>query len=126
MRTRIGLAVGAVILASLGVGSTITARPLSPAEEAKVEPAGKPIPCVHTYQIDETRVRDDQTIDFVMKGGKVYRNRLPYSCSQLGFEERFAYSTGTDELCSSDIIHVIPAGASCGLGEFQPVTGVPR
>src|SRR5690242_19284294 len=96
-RAKIGL-IGLTLLASLGVGSAITARPLSPAEEAQVQPAGKPVHCLSTYQIDETRVRDNQTIDFVMKSGKVYRNRLPYSCSNLGFEERFAYSTGTQEL----------------------------
>lgn len=125
-RVRLGVAIGATILATLGIGAATTARPLSQAEEANVQPAGKPVHCLETYRIDETRVRDDQTIDFVMKGGQVYRNRLPYSCSNLGFEERFAYSTGTQELCSSDAITVIPHGASCGLGEFQPVTGIKR
>jgi hypothetical protein len=126
-RTRIGFFIGATVLAAFGGSSSIVARPLSAAEEARVAPAGKPVPCVSLPRIDETRVRDDQTIDFIMKGGQVYRNRLPYSCSNLGFEERFAYSTGTQELCSSDAIHVLGGGGgSCGLGEFQPVTGVPR
>jgi hypothetical protein len=129
-KTRIGvkrgLAIGLTILATLGSASAITARALSPAEEAQVQPAGKPEQCLSLARIDETRVRDDQTIDFVMKSGKVYRNRLPYSCSNLGFEERFAYSTGTQELCSSDAITVLPMGASCGLGEFQPITGVKK
>jgi len=122
-RARIGL-IGVTLLAGLTIGSAITARPLSPAEEARVQPNGKPVPCLQTYRIDETRVRDNQTIDFVMKGGQVYRNRLPYSCSNLGFEESFAYSAPTQELCSSDTITVIPHGATCGLGEFQPVSGV--
>ena len=123
-RTKLSFAIGMSILATLGIGSSITARPLSAAEEAQVQPAGKPEPCLSLSRIDETRVRDDQTIDFVMKGGKVYRNRLPYSCSNLGFEERFAYSTGTQDLSSSDAITVLPNGPSCGLGEFQPVSGV--
>jgi hypothetical protein len=132
-RRRLGLAlsIGAAIAATFGIGSAITARPLSPAEEAKVQPDGKPVPCLSLERIDETRVRDDRTIDFMMHGGKVYRNRLPYSCPSLAFEERFAYSTGTQDLCSSDAITVLQGGgggpgASCGLGEFQPVTGVPR
>jgi hypothetical protein len=59
---------------------------------------------------------------------KVYRNTLPYSCPQLGFEERFLYKTSLSQLCSTDIITVLTSGgpdlsrgASCGLGQFQPV-----
>lgn len=120
------------LIAGLGIGQATLARPLSPQEEAQVQPAGKPVNCISIARISESRVRDDRTIDFVMHGGQVYRNRLPYSCSDLGFEERFAYSTGTQDLCSSDIITVLhrgggmAQGASCGLGDFQPVSGVPR
>ena len=76
-------------------------------------------------------MRDDRTIDFYMLGHKVYRNVLPQSCPELGFEERFAYKTSISELCSTDIITVFHdspplRGASCGLGHFQPVTGAPR
>ena len=94
-------------------------------------PDGKPVSCVQLRQIRETRVRDDSTIDFYMLGGKVYRNTLPNSCPQLGFEERFSYATSLSQLCSVDIITVLYSspptrGASCGLGQFQPVTGAPR
>jgi hypothetical protein len=107
------------------------ARPLKPAEEARITPIGKPVSCLRIAEIDESRVRNDHTIDFYMKGGKVYRSNLPYSCSQLGFEERFSYKTSTQELCSSDIITVltgpgISRGPSCGLGDFQEVTGAPK
>jgi len=94
-------------------------------------PAGKPESCIPLQSIRETRVRDDRTIDFYMRGGKVYRNVLPGKCPQLGFEERFAYQTSLNQLCSTDIITVLTTpnmtrGASCGLGQFQPVTGAPR
>ena len=109
-----------------------SARPLKPDEEAKIKPAGKPESCIQLNRIRETRVRDDSTIDFYMTGRQVYRNHLPNSCPQLGFEERFAYSTSLSVLCSTDIITVLYSspnlsrGASCGLGHFQPVTGAPR
>ena len=107
------------------------ARPLKPEEEAKIQPAGPPVSCVSIHNIRETRVRDDSTIDFYMNGGKVYRNKLPNSCPELGFEERFGYETSIDELCNVDIIHVLHSsppmrGASCGLGQFQPITGAPK
>ena len=92
------------------------------------KPSGKPESCINLQQIRESRVRDDQTIDFYMLCGKVYRSTLPNSCPQLGFEKRFSYKTSLSQLCSTDIITVLTStgispGASCGLGQFQPVTG---
>jgi hypothetical protein len=89
-------------------------------------PDGKPISCVQTTNIRSTSVHGDSVIDFHMNGGKVYRNTLPMSCPSLGFEERFLYKTSTSQLCSVDIITVLQSpglsqGASCGLGQFQPV-----
>jgi hypothetical protein len=91
-------------------------------------PAGKPESCIPLAQISETRVHGDQTIDFVTRGRKVYRNTLPYACPSLGFEERFSYETSLSQLCSTDTITVLYSspnlsrGATCGLGQFQPVT----
>ena len=121
--------VTAALLAMLA-GSAV-ARPLKPAEEAKIQPFGPPVNCIQTSNIRKTQVRDDSTIDFYMNGGKVYRNKLPNSCPQLGFEERFGYETSIGQLCNVDIIHVLYSGppmrgASCGLGQFQPITGAPR
>ena len=90
-------------------------------------PDGKPESCISTNRIRASHVHGDSVIDFEMNGGKVYRNTLPYSCPSLGFEERFAYKTSINQLCSTDIITVLQSpgisrGASCGLGMFQPVT----
>lgn len=116
--------------AALAVGPAV-ARPLKPAQEAQIRPAGKPLSCIPIIGIDHTRVRDDHTIDFYMRGRQVYRNVLPQACPELGFEERFSYETSLSELCSVDIITVLHdsapyRGASCGLGQFQPVSGAPR
>jgi hypothetical protein len=110
-----------------GAGVAFAKRDFKSVPEAKE--IGKPISCVPLRQIRETRVHGDQTIDFVMLGrNKVYRNKLPYSCPSLGFEERFSYKTSLSELCSTDIITVLrtsggslDSGASCGLGQFQPI-----
>ncbi len=119
----------AIVLAAL-IGPA-TARPLKPEQEAKIQPSGPAVDCVSNHSIRETRVRDDSTIDFYMQGGQVYRNKLPQSCPELGFEERFSYETSIDQLCNVDIITVLHEaplmrGASCGLGQFQPITGAPR
>nr|WP_184017378.1 hypothetical protein [Sphingobium boeckii] len=89
-------------------------------------PDGPAIDCVQISAIRDTRVHGDKVIDFHMRGGKVYRNELPYQCSSLGFEERFSYQTSINRLCSVDVITVLrnpplTQGPSCGLGKFQPV-----
>jgi hypothetical protein len=103
-----------------------------PVERAPVDrvPAarvvGAAVSCLSANQISDSHVRDDRTIDFRVTGGRTYRNTLPYSCPELGFEQRFAYTLHTSQLCSSDIITVLHTGgemrgASCGLGQFVPV-----
>jgi hypothetical protein len=89
---------------------------------------GPAVSCVQISQIRESRVRNDRVIDFRTTGKRWYRNTLPYSCPSLGFEERFAYKTSINQLCSVDVITVLQSsgsglhrGASCGLGKFQPV-----
>jgi len=94
-------------------------------------PDGPPVSCVRLTDIRATHVRSDDIIDFEMRNGKFYRNTLPIGCPQLGFEQRFLYKTSLSQLCSVDVITVLTSGggpgglsrgATCGLGQFQPVT----
>ena len=112
-------------LAVIAVAAPGGARDRSQIPEAT--PTGKPENCIRTISIRDTHVRSDSVIDFDMGGGKVYRNTLPYACSDLGFEQKFLYKTSTSELCSVDTITVLRDGPgghgpTCGLGAFQPVT----
>ena len=91
-------------------------------------PVGKPVDCIRGERwLKETRVRSDDVIDFYTTNNKVYRNTLPMSCPQLGFEQRFLHVVrGIDQYCSVDVITVITEpnfthGATCGLGKFQEV-----
>jgi hypothetical protein len=114
------LAIAALIL----MAGPALARDRNAIPQAK--PIGDAVSCVNLRSIQSTQVHGDSTIDFHMSGGKVFRNTLPNSCPSLGFEERFLYKTSLSQLCSVDIITVLTSprlsqGASCGLGEFQPV-----
>ena len=89
---------------------------------------GEPVDCINIRSIRSSSVRDDRTIDFVVNSRKIFRNTLPNSCPSLGFEKRFSYATSLSQLCSVDIITVLwnagpglQPGASCGLGQFQPM-----
>jgi hypothetical protein len=114
-------------------GCAATANPGGPqarhAERlAAARPAGAPVNCIPINQIRSSHVLSDRVIDFEMTNGATYRSSLPYNCSGLGFQESFTYSTSLSQLCSQDIITVLyqgagpHRGASCGLGQFQPVT----
>ncbi|WP_156254795.1 hypothetical protein [Sandarakinorhabdus oryzae] len=81
--------------------------------------------CLSLVQIQSTNVVDEQTIDFRLRDGSVWRNRLPRSCPGLGFDRAFSYSTSIPQLCNVDLIRVIVQnnpgimGATCGLGKFE-------
>jgi hypothetical protein len=99
-----------------------------PPAEPAVRVLGEAVSCIPLTQIQSTQVRNDRTIDFEMLGSRSYRNVLPNTCPSLRFEDGFTYSTGTSQLCSSDIIYVLDRsggevrrGAGCGLGRFVPV-----
>jgi hypothetical protein len=93
---------------------------------AEARPVGEPVDCIDLARIDRTRVRDERTIDFYMRGREVYRNRLPDECSGLAFEDSFSYRTSLSRLCSVDTISVNRAGGgiagpTCALGAFQRI-----
>lgn len=101
-----------------------------PAPAANAQPAsgGKEV-CLQTYLIDHTEIPDDSTILFYMKGGKIWKNTLPYRCTGLKIEGGFQYTTDINEICSNlETIRVIEQGggprlgAVCQLGEFTPYT----
>ena len=116
-----------LIVAALALGACAQQEARPRAGQQTMVPAGDPVACVSTNRIRETRVIDDQTIDFVMIDGTIFRNTLPNRCPGLGFERAFSYSTSINQLCNVNIITVINQGggprrgASCGLGMFVPV-----
>ena len=123
-------------LATLAVATTAGA--FGPAERrakqlADYTPVGEPVSCIDINRIDSTNVVSNSVIDFKMRGGKVYRNTLPASCSGLVFEDRFSYRTSIGRLCNVDTIRVLHSyggrleeGVGCGLGKFQPVEKAPK
>jgi hypothetical protein len=107
----------------------IAAAPAVPQkrEVPAATPSGKAVDCITTSSIRATHVRSDKVIDFEVSGGKVYRNELPYECPGLASEGRFLHKTSVNQYCSVDTITVLRSppmaeGATCGLGDFQPVT----
>jgi hypothetical protein len=124
MKRSVALSLTAMALA-ITTPIALAVEPATQAPQAKKEHA---LPeggqrCVSLHQIRSTRVVDAQTILFEMGGKKTLANRLPRKCPGLAFEKRFAYKTSLNQLCNTDVITVITsigAGATCGLGYFEP------
>ncbi len=123
-----------IIASALAAGSVAFAAGKS-AEDDKydIKSIGEPENCITRSSIRSTDVIDDQTIDFKMRNGDIYRNHLPNKCSGLGFEESFSYKSSTNQLCSVDIIHVLSqtggrldSRGACGLGKFQKIEKIPK
>jgi hypothetical protein len=139
------------MLFALAAASTVAACAATPEQQARIDQkeaaaillpdgqsygdgarlAGEARTCVPLNQLRNSRVLSDRVIDFSTPAGPTYRVVLPQPCPNLGFEQRFAYSTSLTQLCAQDIITVLQGpgvtrGASCGLAPFQPITPAPR
>ena len=85
---------------------------------APLAASAEPI-CLQVNRIDHTKVVNPRTIDFYMRGGKVYRNHLRGFCAGLGFNG-FAYATSTQDVCENlQTIRVLQTGSVCSLGPFE-------
>ncbi len=96
----------------------------------KYQATGNTESCVNLRFLKESTIIDNQTIFFESIGKKGYMNRLPHRCSQLMSQERFAYKTSLNQLCSTDIITVLDSfgreWGSCGLGKFEEMERKPK
>lgn len=88
-----------------------------------------PTSCLSLSRVDRTRVLDDQTILFFLRGKAVYRNYLPQRCPGLAQNDRFSYESTGGRLCSVDTVTVLEqwagrleSGFTCRLGEFHPIS----
>jgi hypothetical protein len=88
-----------------------------------------PEDCLSLNRINRTKVVDDRTVLFYMRGGDVYQNILPRNCPGLKDNDRFMYKPFSNRLCSSDTITVLERfgggldrGFTCRLGEYHPIS----
>jgi len=88
-----------------------------------------PRECINISRIDHTRIIDEHTILFYMRGNEIYRNYMPEACRGLSPRDPFLYSTTSRELCDVDAIELLESwgsqltrGRSCELGLFYPIT----
>ena len=127
-RTCLALAAAALLLAG-----PLAAQSPSRLQQMKDSfvPAGEPVDCIVGSQVRDTRVLDNNTIDFFLQNNQVFRNNLPSSCPGLGAARAFQYTASTPRVCNVDTIRVFQQGpgprfgATCPLGSFTPMKPAP-
>ena len=84
--------------------------------------------CIDLQRIRSTEVIDKQHILFRLTRNDMYVNALSHPCPGLRANQPYMYSTSLSMLCNLDSITVLnqvpfgfTAGASCGLGTFEPI-----
>jgi hypothetical protein len=122
--------------AALAGCSTTTEQPMRSAKAQQQyqqliagKVAGPPVSCLPTYNANDMRVIDEETIAFRLGSNRVYIAHMPGGCSNLG---RAPYTlltrqVGSSGLCRGDIATVIdPVNGitvgSCVFGDFTPYT----
>ena len=93
----------------------------SAALDAQTPAAKSGTVCLNARNIQRTEVKDDRTIDFHMRDGKVWRNTLRQLCPMLKTSP-YTQVLHNDQVCSNQqFIQVTQTGAICTLGEFTPL-----
>lgn len=116
---------GVLALALPGAG----AQDLDAPKEVEIPLDRTPESCLQLTRISRTRVVDDETVLFYVRGGDVYQNVLPRTCNGLKRNDRFMYQPFSNRLCDTDMITVLEQfggrfdrGMTCRLGEFYPIS----
>ncbi len=89
----------------------------------------QPRRCIELIKIRELKVLSDQVIAFRTGVRQYHVNTLPHPCPGLDDHSPIMYRTSLDRLCDIDVITLLEdtgfgftPGASCGLGQFVPMT----
>jgi hypothetical protein len=89
------------------------------------EPAGPPVQCVDTRQLQGNRSAGETAIVFTGSGGRKWVNRPAAGCPDLRFSRALRTRTAGTRLCRGDIASVFDPVSrieygGCGLGDFEP------
>ena len=107
----------------LALGLLLLAQGAAPL--SAFDTTGEKLRCVHSYEINQTRVLDDATVLFRLRANDEYVNRLRRLCPMLKIQGGFSYTVhGDSALCRGDAIRVLDStggGAACMLGDFEKV-----
>lgn len=127
MHRRVWIAAAATALLLTPFALSARAERPRPVPSPAAKPNGPPVSCIPLAQVNETRVRDDWTIDFISHGKRGWRNNLRDRCPGLRAANAITYATSLSQLCTTDVVYTLEQtpgprrGIACNLGQFVPV-----
>ena len=82
--------------------------------------------CINPTEITKQKVVSDTEIQFELRNGEVWVNRLPRVCSGLKLQQGFSWDVRGTLVCSNqEMIRVKDDGTPCMLGEFARLPSTP-
>jgi hypothetical protein len=99
-------------------------------ELANYQPAGPPVSCVNTRDLQGNHSAGDAIV-FEGTGGRLWVNSPAGGCPDLNMGRALVVRTTTTQLCRGDIATVVETTSGttfggCGLADFQPYRRRPR
>ena len=95
--------------------------PAQPAGAASIQNS-----CINPTEITRQTIVSDQEIQFHLRNGETWVNRLPRACPGLKFQQGFSWEVHGTLVCSNqESIRVKDDGTPCMLGEFARVPSAP-
>ena len=83
--------------------------------------------CINPTEIAKQTIVSDQEIQFEMRNGDIWVNKLPRACYGLKFEQGFSWEVRGTMVCSNQqTIKVLQAETTCQLGAFTRMTPAPK
>jgi|SRR5690349_13474831 hypothetical protein len=82
--------------------------------------------CINPTEITKQKVISDTEIQFELRNGEVWVNRLPRVCSGLKLQQGFSWDVRGTLVCSNqEMIRVKDDNTPCMLGEFARLPSSP-
>lgn len=83
--------------------------------------------CIKPTEITKQAIVSDQEIQFTLRNGEVWSNKLAHTCPGLKFDQGFTWEVSGNLVCSNQqTIRVKDSGTPCQLGEFSKLPEPPK
>ena len=79
--------------------------------------------CINPTEITKQTIVSDQEIQFELRNGETWVNKLPRACFGLKLQGGFSWDVHGTQVCSNqETIKVLNDGTTCQLGAFSRVS----
>jgi hypothetical protein len=117
---------GAVATLLAGLLAACTSADTTAAAPAGMQGVSLQDSCINPTEITRQKVLSDQEIQFELRNGEVWVNRLPHACPGLKIQQGFSWDVRGTLVCSNQqMIRVKDEGTPCMLGEFARLPSSP-